>query len=155
MQAEWDLRQKTHKKNAKTNLSQVITKANKAEKAPEDRQQSNVKFAKTNCHNRPSGSDSRLASPGRWAFRSLGFQPVATFFQPVAHHEHLVITPQEIVDAAVKLTPQELDHLMDRLEELRQEQWDQQIARDVEAGRFDEIIGRAKQDMAARLARPL
>ena len=73
----------------------------------------------------------------------------------MAHHEHLVITLQEIVDAAVKLTPQELDHLMDRLEELRQEQWDQQIARDVEAGRFDEIIGRAKQDMAAGLARPL
>ena len=66
-----------------------------------------------------------------------------------------MITLQEIVDAAVKLTPQELDHLMDRLEELRQEQWDQQIARDVEAGRFDEIIGRAKQDMAAGLAKPL
>jgi len=44
---------------------------------------------------------------------------------------------------------------MERLEELRQEQWDQQIARDWEAGRFDEIIERAKQDMAAGLARPL
>ncbi len=64
------------------------------------------------------------------------------------------MTLQEVVGAA-KLTPQELDQLMERLEELRQEQWDQQIARDREAGRFDEIIGRAKQDMAAGLATPL
>ena len=59
------------------------------------------------------------------------------------------------IEKAAKLPPGELDQLMERLEELRQEQWDQQIERDVEAGRFDEIIGRAKQDMAAGLARPL
>ena len=46
--------------------------------------------------------------------------------------------------AAAKLTPGELNQLMERLEELRQEQRDQQIARDWEAGRFDEIIERAK-----------
>ena len=62
---------------------------------------------------------------------------------------------REIEMAAAKLTPGELNQLMERLEELRQEQWDQQIARDREAGRFDEIIERAKQDMAAGLARPL
>ena len=62
---------------------------------------------------------------------------------------------QEIEKAVAKLTPGELDQLMERLEELRQEQWDQQIARDWESGRFDEIIGRAKQDMAAGLAKPL
>ncbi len=65
------------------------------------------------------------------------------------------MTLQEVVDAAVKLTPRELDQLLDRLEEMRQERWDQQIAEDFEAGRFDEIIGRAKQDMAAGLATPL
>ena len=62
---------------------------------------------------------------------------------------------QEIEMAAAKLTPVELDQLMDRLEELRQERWDEQIVRDVEAGRFDEAIRRAKQDMAAGLATPL
>jgi len=65
------------------------------------------------------------------------------------------VSIREIEMAAAKLTPGELDQLMERLEELRQEQWDQQIARDWEAGRFDEIIERAKQDMAAGLARPL
>lgn len=65
------------------------------------------------------------------------------------------MTLQEVVDAAVKLTPRELDQLLDQLEEMRQERWDQQIAADFEAGRFDEIIGRAKQDMAAGLATPL
>lgn len=65
------------------------------------------------------------------------------------------MTLQEVVDAATKLTPQELDQLIDQLEEMRQERWDQQIAADFEAGRFDEIIGRAKRDMAAGLATPL
>ena len=65
------------------------------------------------------------------------------------------MTLQEIADAAAKLTPQELDQLMDQLEEVRQERWDQLIAADFEAGRFDEIIRRAKRDVAAGLATPL
>jgi len=39
---------------------------------------------------------------------------------------------------------------MERLEEMRQEQWDQQIPRDVESGRFDALIEQAKKDFAGR-----
>lgn len=56
---------------------------------------------------------------------------------------------QEIEKAVAKLPPGELDQLMERLEEMRQEQWDQQIARDAEAGRFDALIEQAKKDFAA------
>ena len=62
---------------------------------------------------------------------------------------------QEIEKAVAQLPPEELDQLMERLEEVRQEQWDQQIARDWEAGRFDEAIERAKRDIAAGLGTPL
>ena len=62
---------------------------------------------------------------------------------------------QEIEIAAAQLPPGELDQLMERLEEMRQEQWDQQIARDWENGRFDDAIARAKKDIANGLARPL
>ena len=61
----------------------------------------------------------------------------------------------EIESAVAQLSPQELDQLMERLEEMRQEQWDQQIARDWEAGRFDDAIERAKRDIAAGLGRPI
>ncbi len=62
---------------------------------------------------------------------------------------------QEIEIAAAQLPPGELDQLMERLEEMRQEQWDQQIARDWENGRFDDAIARAKKDIANGLAQPL
>lgn len=62
---------------------------------------------------------------------------------------------REIETAVAQLPPAELDQLLERLEELRQEQWDQQIARDWEAGRFDEAIERAKKDLAAGLGKPL
>jgi len=62
---------------------------------------------------------------------------------------------QEIEKAVAKLPPGELDQLMERLEEMRQEQWDQQIERDVEAGRFDALIEQAKRDFAEGRCRPL
>lgn len=62
---------------------------------------------------------------------------------------------QEIETAVAQLPPKELDQLMERMEEMRQEQWDQQIAQDWEAGRFDEAIERAKQDLEAGRCRPL
>ncbi len=62
---------------------------------------------------------------------------------------------QEIESAVAQLPSEEFDQLMERLEELRQEQWDQQIARDWESGRFDDAIERAKRDLAAGLGRPL
>ncbi len=62
---------------------------------------------------------------------------------------------QEIEKAVAQLPPQELDQLMERLEEIRQEQWDQQIARDSAAGRFDALIEQAKRDVAKGRFRPL
>ena len=62
---------------------------------------------------------------------------------------------QEIEKAAAKLPAGELNQLLERLEELRQEQWDQQIERDVEAGRFDALIEQAKKDFAEGLCTPL
>lgn len=62
---------------------------------------------------------------------------------------------QEIEKAVAQLPPEELDQLMKRLEEIRQEQWDQQIARDAEAGRFDALIEQAKRDVAEGRFRPL
>ena len=49
---------------------------------------------------------------------------------------------QEIETAVAQLPPKELDLLMERLEEMRQEQWAEQIAQ-------------AKKDIAAGLGRPL
>lgn len=44
---------------------------------------------------------------------------------------------------------------MERLDELKNERWDEEIARDVEAGRFDEIIARGKQGIVEGRDRPL
>jgi len=55
---------------------------------------------------------------------------------------------KEIENAVAQLPPEEFDQLMDRLEEMRQELWDQQIARDSAAGRFAGLIAQAKQDVA-------
>ncbi len=66
-----------------------------------------------------------------------------------------MMSVQEIEKAVTQLPPEELDQLMERLEEMRQEQWDQQIARDFASGRFDEAIEQAKRDVAAGRFRPL
>ena len=55
---------------------------------------------------------------------------------------------KEIETAVAQLPPEEFDELMGRLEEMRQELWDQQITRDSVAGRFDILIAQAKQDVA-------
>ncbi len=62
---------------------------------------------------------------------------------------------QEIETAVAQLPPEELDQLMKRLEDMRQDQWDQQIARDAEAGRFDVLIAEAKKDFAEGRCTPL
>ena len=55
---------------------------------------------------------------------------------------------QEIKAAVAQLPAGELDELLEQLEEMRQELWDQQIARDSAAGRFDALIEQAKIDAA-------
>ncbi len=62
---------------------------------------------------------------------------------------------QEIEAAIAELPHKEFWQLMDRLNELQNERWDQEIEWDVAAGRFDEIIERSKQDIAAGLGRPI
>lgn len=66
-----------------------------------------------------------------------------------------MMSVQEIEKAVTQLPPEKLDQFMERLEEMRQEQWDQQIARDFASGRFDEAIEQAKRDVAAGRFRPL
>ncbi len=62
---------------------------------------------------------------------------------------------QEIKAAVAQLPPGELDQLLEQLEEMRQEMWDQQIERDFANGRFDEAIERGKRDLAAGLGKQI
>ena len=62
---------------------------------------------------------------------------------------------QEIQAAIAELPHGEFWQLMEALDELKNERWDEEIARDVAAGRFDEIIARGKQDIAEGRAKPL
>ncbi len=62
---------------------------------------------------------------------------------------------QEIKAAVAQLPAGELDELLEQLEEMRQEQWDEQIAKDFADGRFDEAIERGKRDLAAVLGTPI
>ena len=62
---------------------------------------------------------------------------------------------QEIKAAVAQLPAGELDELLEQLEEMRQELWDQQIERDFASGRFNEAIERAKRDIAAGLGKPI
>ena len=65
------------------------------------------------------------------------------------------MTIQEIETAIAELPHSEFWQLMERLDELKNERWDEEIARDWEAGRFDAIIARGKQDIAEGRGRPL
>ena len=58
------------------------------------------------------------------------------------------MTIGEIEAAIAELPDKSFWQLMERLDELKNERWDEEIARDVKAGRFDDIIARGKQDIA-------
>ncbi len=62
---------------------------------------------------------------------------------------------KEIQTAIVELPQEELANLLDWMEEYRAEQWDRQIAQDVEAGRFDALRQRVREQRQAGLCRPL
>ncbi len=62
---------------------------------------------------------------------------------------------QEIETAIANLTHEEFWDLMGRLDQLQEERWDQQIARDAEAGQFDALIEQAKVDFAEGRCTPL
>ncbi len=65
------------------------------------------------------------------------------------------MTVQEIETMIAELPQGEFWQLMERLDELKNERWDEEIARDVEAGRFDEVIARGRQDIAEGRSRPI
>jgi len=62
---------------------------------------------------------------------------------------------KEIQTAIVELPPGELVNLLEWIEEFRSEEWDRQIAQDVEAGRFDALRQRVREQRHAGLCRPL
>ena len=65
------------------------------------------------------------------------------------------MTIQELQSAIAELPHTEFWQLMESLDDLKNERWDQEIERDVAAGRFDEVIERGKRDIAAGLGRPI
>jgi hypothetical protein len=56
---------------------------------------------------------------------------------------------QEIEAAITKLTPQDVAELAAWFEEYQAQGWDEQIARDVRAGRFEPLIQRAREQLKA------
>ncbi len=62
---------------------------------------------------------------------------------------------QEIESAIANLPHEEFWKLMERLDQLQEERWDQQIVRDLASGRFDALIEQAKQELATGRGTPL
>lgn len=62
---------------------------------------------------------------------------------------------QDIQAAIAQLPQGELDSLLAWIDEYRAEAWDRQIAQDVEAGRFDALRQRVREQRQAGLCRPL
>lgn len=62
---------------------------------------------------------------------------------------------QEIQAAVRELPPGELDALIEWIEEYRADAWDRQIAQDVEAGRFDTLRQRVREQRQAGQCRSL
>ena len=62
---------------------------------------------------------------------------------------------KEIQTAIVELPPVELADLLDWIDEYRAAEWDRQIERDVEAGRFDAIRRRVREQRLAGQCQPL
>ncbi|MGV3723680.1 MAG: hypothetical protein ACO1SX_22510 [Actinomycetota bacterium] len=54
---------------------------------------------------------------------------------------------QEIEVAITKLAPKDVAELAAWLEEYQAQVWDEQIARDVRAGRFEPLIQRAREQL--------
>ena len=61
---------------------------------------------------------------------------------------------QEIETAITKLNATDLHAVADWLEKYRDETWDQEIERDVNAGKLDQLINEAKANYRAGKATP-
>jgi hypothetical protein len=62
---------------------------------------------------------------------------------------------QEIKAAITQLAPEDVVELAAWLEEYQAQAWDEQIARDVQAGRFEPLIQRAREQFEAGQCRTL
>jgi len=62
---------------------------------------------------------------------------------------------QEIEAAITELAPKELAEFAAWFEEYQAQAWDEQIARDVRAGRFEPLIQRAREQVKAGQCRTL
>ena len=62
---------------------------------------------------------------------------------------------QEIETAITQLPPKEVEELAAWLEEYQARLWDEQIARDARAGRFEPLIERAREQLKAGQCRTL
>lgn len=67
----------------------------------------------------------------------------------------MMSTVQEIETAILKLSLQERQKLTDWLLELDEQAWDEQIERDVKAGKLDALAQAALQDFAQGNCQPL
>jgi hypothetical protein len=62
---------------------------------------------------------------------------------------------QEIEEVITQLPPGDLAELAQWFEQYQADAWDEQIARDARAGRFDALIQRAQEQFAAGQCKPL
>jgi hypothetical protein len=62
---------------------------------------------------------------------------------------------QEIKSAITQLAPEDVAELAAWFEEYQAQAWDEQIARDVRAGRFEPLIQRAREQFKRGQCRPL
>ena len=62
---------------------------------------------------------------------------------------------QEVEAEIAKLPHAEFWQLMESLDDLKNERWDNEIARDFEAGRFDEAITRGRKDTTEGRGTPI
>lgn len=62
---------------------------------------------------------------------------------------------KEIENAIASLPPSEIAELAMWFEEFHAQMWDQQIERDLKAGRLDSLLEEAKQDFESHRCEPL
>ena len=62
---------------------------------------------------------------------------------------------QEIEKAAKELPTDELDDLVTRLFDIFHERWDRQIEEDAKAGRLDDLLNEAREDIRKGRTKPL
>ena len=61
----------------------------------------------------------------------------------------------EIEAAITELSPDDLSQLINWLEDYHAKAWDEQIEKDLESGRLDEVLAEVDKEYEAGLAKPL